>query len=121
EGDARAAVADARRLVAELDALLLELGQRAVDVLDLEADVKETGPLLANPPGHARLRTLTLQQLDVGLADRQHGQAGLADLLLVLRGEAERVPQQVHGLAERVHRDRDVLHALDLHRGVSRW
>ena len=64
------------------------------------------------------LRALALQQLDVGLAHRQHGEARLADLLLVLEGQAEGVLQEVDGLAERLHRDRDVLHALDLHRAL---
>jgi hypothetical protein len=96
---------------------LLELGQRPVDVLDLEADVKEAGAVIADPSRHARLGAFALQQLDVGLADRQHGQAGLADLLLVFERQAESVLQQIKGLRQRLHREGDVLDALDLHRG----
>src|SRR4029079_13121365 len=69
ERDPRAAVADARRLVPDRDALGPELGERAVDVLHLEADVKEPRALLGDPAGHARLRPLALEELDVGLAD----------------------------------------------------
>src|SRR5262249_33929687 len=101
-------------LVAELHALGPELGQGAVDVRHFEADVKEPGALLGDPSRHAGLRPLSLQELDVGLSDRQHGQARLADLLLVLEREAERVPQEVDGLRERVHGDGDGLDALDL-------
>jgi hypothetical protein len=59
--------------------------------------------------------TLTFQQLDIALADGQHGEARLADLLLVLERQAEGVAQEVDGLLERVHGDRDVLDPLDLH------
>src|SRR5262245_48833010 len=100
EGDARAAMADARRLVAELDALPPELGEGAVDVLDLEAYVEQPRAPLANPFGDAGFGPLALEQLDVRLADRQHGEPRLADLLLVLEGQAEGVPQQVDRLPD---------------------
>src|SRR5205814_972350 len=38
---------------------------------------------------------------------------------LVLERQAERVLQEIDGLAQRVHGDRDVLHALDLHGASS--
>jgi hypothetical protein len=47
EGDAAIAVADHRGLVEERRALGLQLGERGVDILDLEADVKKALPLLA--------------------------------------------------------------------------
>src|SRR5215831_18498176 len=115
EGDPRSAVPDTRRFVAQRDALLLELRQRAIDVLHLEADVKEARALLADPLRDARFGSLALEQLDVRLADRQHGETRLADLLLVLEGQAERVLQQFDRLPERVHGDGDVLDALDVH------
>ena len=49
ERDARAAMADARRLVAQLYALRLQFGERAVDVLDLEADVEQALALFGDP------------------------------------------------------------------------
>jgi len=51
ERDARAGMPDARRLVAELDALPFELGQRAVDVVDLEADGRSVIGRGENRPG----------------------------------------------------------------------
>src|SRR5262245_38277427 len=84
EGDARAAVADPWSLVAELHALGLELGEGAVDILHLEADVEQAGALLADPPGDPGVRPLPLQQLQIGLAHGQHRQTRVTDLLLVL-------------------------------------
>src|SRR6185295_10972080 len=79
----------------------------------------QAGALLADPLGHAGLRTLPYQQLDIALAEGQHGEARLADLLLVLQRQAERVAQEVDGLLERGHGDRDVLDPLDLHAPIS--
>src|SRR5688572_15305992 len=45
EGDAAALVADPRHLVDQRNALRLELGERSVDILDLETDVVQ--PALA--------------------------------------------------------------------------
>src|SRR5215469_14982355 len=52
EGDAGTAVADARRLIAELHPLRPEFSEGAVDVFHLEADVKEPGALLIDPSRH---------------------------------------------------------------------
>src|SRR5580698_10327660 len=113
--NARPAMPDPRRLVPQLHALRLQLRQRAIDVLHLEADMKQPSALLLNPLRNPGLRPLTLQQLQIGLAHRQHRQPRLADLLLVLHIDPERIPQQIHRLLQAVHRDRDMLHALDLH------
>src|SRR5262249_49772727 len=92
--------------------------ERGVDVLDLEADVEQPWALLVDPAGHAGIGPLSLQELDVRLSHRQHGQARLADLLLVLEGQAERVSHEVDGRLERAHGYGDVLHSLDLHDSI---
>src|SRR5262245_7061700 len=62
EGDARPAVTDAWRLVAQFDALGPQLVERAVDVFHLEADVEEAGTMVAHPLRHAGLGPGALQQ-----------------------------------------------------------
>src|SRR5262249_23457269 len=118
ERDARAAMADPRRLVAQLHTLLPKLGESAIDVLDLEADVEEAGALLVDPLPHTGFGPLPFQELELRLADREHREPRLADLLFVLERDSERVAEQVDGLPERIDRDRDVFHALDLHVSV---
>jgi hypothetical protein len=58
-----------------------------------------------------------LQQLEVGLADREHGERrGVRrQVLLVLHGDAELVGQHVLDGVHVLEGDGDVLDALDLH------
>src|SRR5207244_797866 len=80
EGDAAAPVARARRLVDELHALGAQLCEGALDVLDLQADVVQALAFLGDPLAGLRLRSGGLEELEVGAADRVHG-----DLRLVIR------------------------------------
>jgi len=97
------------------DALGFQFRQRTVDVLHLEADVEQPGALLLDPLGDTGVRSLTLQQLQIRLAHRQHRQPGLPNLFFILDIDTERVLQQIHRLLQTVHGDRDMLNALDLH------
>src|SRR6185503_7069077 len=56
ERDAAATMAGARLLVDQLDALGAQLVQRAVDVLDLEAEVEQALALLGDPLADRRVR-----------------------------------------------------------------
>src|SRR5437867_701984 len=117
EGDPRPPVAHARALVEQTDALGAELGKRALDVLDLEADVVETFPLLGDPPGRVGPVAGGLQQLQVRFADRVHRDLRLVlrKVLFVLQRESELLLEDLHGLPQVPHRDGHVLHTLDLH------
>ena len=56
EGDAGAAMADTRFLVEQLHALLAQLVERAVDILDLEAKMEQALAFLLDPFRRAGLR-----------------------------------------------------------------
>jgi hypothetical protein len=49
ERDTRAAMTDPRCLVAQPNPFRLQFGERAVDVLDLEADMEQSLALLGDP------------------------------------------------------------------------
>src|SRR6185437_7348027 len=83
EGDPAAAMPGARRLVDQLDPLLAQFGERAVDVLHLEADMEQALAPLGNLGADLRIARNAVQQLDIGLAHRQHRQPDVADPLLV--------------------------------------
>jgi hypothetical protein len=79
----------------QLHVFRLEFGDGQFNVLDLEADMEQAGALFGDPLGHTGLGAVAFEQLDVALTDRQHGKAGLADLLLVFHFEPEGVAHQV--------------------------
>ena len=68
KGDARVGVTFARRLVEQLHALRLKLGERAVDVVHLETDVIQTLALLGDPARRIGRRRRRLNDLQIGLA-----------------------------------------------------
>src|SRR5581483_6710122 len=117
EHDATIAMADHGLLGLESHAFAPQLTHCRIDVLDLEADVEEPFAALCDPAAGAGLGPIRLQELQIGLTDRIHGEARrmLGQVLLVLHGNAEllleHVFQHLHVLAGYG----DMLHALDLH------
>src|SRR5688572_29509941 len=95
EGDARAGMSDARLLVEQRYPLRLQLGQRLVDVLDLEADVVQPALAFRHHALVLAVRALAGNQLDHRLADVVERELAPLVLLHPTQGDAEAVLPQL--------------------------
>src|SRR5262245_11874512 len=120
EGDARVGMAKPRRLVDQLYALALEFGQCRLDVLHLQANVKQPFAVLGDPLGGLGLCAIGFEQLDVALPDRKHRQLGvvLRQLFLVFQSQTQLVLENRARLGQAFDGDCHVFDALDLHWGA---
>src|SRR5712691_9538680 len=86
----------ARRLVDEGSASRLEVGEHALDVGRLEANVMEPFAPLGEEPGHAALRVRGLEELDLAVAGREQRRAHalVRDLSLAQKRQPERIPPE---------------------------
>src|ERR1700730_7061196 len=91
EGDPRIRVANPRPLVDQRNSLLLELGQRGFDVIDLKADMKKTLAVSRNPLSGLGIVAVGFQKFDVRLTDRVHRQPRmvLGQVLFIFEAESQ--------------------------------
>jgi len=108
-------MANGRCVVQKLCALLLQLTQRLDDIVDLEADVKQSFPSICDPLRGARIGVVTLKQLKRALADRKHREANRIDLLLVFKLEIKQIGKHFLGALKIFHRNSDMLNPFYLH------
>src|SRR5688500_14390696 len=113
EGDARAGVADARLLVEQRYPLGLQLGERLVDVLDLEADVVQPALAFRDHALVLAVGALAGDQLDHRLADVVERELAPVVLLLAAERNAEAAFPQLaarFGIADHHSNVLDTLH-----------
>jgi hypothetical protein len=107
----------ARMFINELDALGTQLIERALDILDLQANMEQTFAMLGNPARRFRIRSIGLKQLDVRLTYRKHRQPGivLREKFFVLEIQTKLGFKQLPTFFQGFDGDCDVLDPLDLH------
>ena len=111
---------DARHLVDKRDPLLLQFGQRLVDVLHLEADVIEAAFSLRD---HALVLAVGCgagNELNHGFAHRVQGQLADGICFGAAQRDAEAVFPELSARLDVSHDDPDMLDAFDFH-GWPRW
>src|SRR3990172_4677858 len=109
EADA-AGDADACLLVDHLDALELQGGEVAFDVVGLKADVVEALALAVEVAGDAVICDDGLEELDLAIAHCEESglHALLLDCLELVDGEAEGIAPEAHGVVDIADDDADV-------------
>src|SRR3954453_12256060 len=116
----RAFRAAARLAVDQLDTLSADRHERLGEIGDLEADVVEPLTLGREEAGDAGGAICRLDELDLGLPDRQEGDPDAieADVHDGLELEAERLPPEAPGLLDRAHDQGDVVDLAEPTNGV---
>src|SRR5690606_20434202 len=101
----------------QLDAARLQVGQRAADILDLQAQVVDAGPALLQKAGHAAVCGGWLEQLDLAVAGREERDDDLLlrDVLDALQCQAEHIPVKGRGFVNVGDDGGDVIDAFDGH------
>jgi hypothetical protein len=102
EGDLETEEATMRLEVDQLDALVSEAPELAVEVGDLVGDVVHAGPALGEEPAHVRVVAERAQEFDATSADPHGGSldALVRDRLALLELGAEDALVRVDGLVE---------------------
>src|SRR5574341_1699564 len=115
ERDAAAGVAEARHFVGQREALRLELGERLVDVLDLEADVIEAPLPLRDHALVLAVGALAGDELDHRFADVIERELALVVLLRAPERDAEAALPELAARLGVLDHDPDMLDTLDFH------
>jgi len=105
----------ARRLVDDGNASRFEVGEHALDVGRLEANVMQPFAPLGEEPGNAALRVRGLEELDLTVAGREQRRAHalVRDLSLAQKRQPERIPPEAIRPREVLDHDADVVDLLD--------